>query len=199
MKKYKVESTSRVYEILWTCSERNLRDALGCETGSWYYYLTAMTMAYFSYEAFLNHILLYAAPDIWKKEKEYFSKPPYKGEEGKLKKICEVANIPFPNKGVRPYQSVAYLKQLRDMSSHGRTEHHEYEVKAENGANLCVVTSELHAKVNEKIANQTISDLKSLIKSINTQVRERLYCEDLAINPLEGFSGNVTVGEVSQR
>lgn len=196
MKKYQVETVSNTYEYLWQACEKAMEDAQGTEGSPWYYYFTAMTMAYFCYEAFLNHVLLHTAPEIFANEKEFFSKPAYKGIEGKLKKVCEVAGIDFPNRGDTTYQQVRLLKTLRDFVAHGKTEKSSEVVAASNGHDAIKIKSTLHDLVTEKNAKTSISKMKAFVISLNEEVRNKTYCDQLALFPLQGMSAHGSASEV---
>ena len=196
MKKYQVESVSNTYEYLWSACEKNMEDARKTDGSPWYYYFSAMTMAYFCYEAFLNHLLHYIAPDIFANEKEYFSKAPYQGTEGKLKKVCELTGIDFPNKGDTQYQQIRLLKELRDFVAHGKTEQYSSIIEAKSGHEATEVQSKLYELVSKKNAERAIPLLKEFIISINSKVRTKTHCEHLAIHPLQGFSGHANASEI---
>jgi len=196
MKKYEVKSVSNTYEILWSACQRNMNDAQNADSGSWYYYFTAMTMAYFCYEAFLNHLLYYIARDTWANEKEYFSKPPYKGTEGKLKKICEISGIDFPNKGDKQYQQIRLLKELRDFVAHGKTEQYSTIVEAKSAPEATDIQCKLDELVSKNNAEKAILLLRDFIITINNKVREKTYCNYLSLHPLEGFSGHASASEI---
>ncbi len=196
MKTFEVESVSNTYEYLWHACEKSLEDAKNTRGSPWYYYFTAMTMAYFCYEAFLNHLLLQIAPDIWANEKEYFSKAPYKGTEGKLRKVCDIAQLPFPEKGSRRYQQIKLLKELRDFVAHGKTEKHNSVVQATSGLDTLNIQSAIYKLVTKDNTERAIPALKEFIISLNEKVREKVFCDDLALHPLQGFTGHVTSSEI---
>lgn len=196
MKKFQVETVSNTYEYLWSACEKAMEDAQTTDGSPWYYYFTAMTMAYFCYEAFLNHVLHHIAPDIFANEKEFFSKPPYKGTEGKLKKVCEVAKIDFPNKGDTAYQQIQLLKKLRDFVAHGKTEQTSEVVEVADGHDAINIQSTLHDLVTKKHAERSISEMKAFIISLNEQVRNKTHCDHLALFPLQGMSAHGTASEI---
>ena len=50
-----------------------------------YFHISAMLLAYLTYEAYINFLGDRFASETWRDEKEFFSKKPYQGLEGKLK------------------------------------------------------------------------------------------------------------------
>ena len=196
MKKYQVETVSNTYEYLWKACEKAMEDAQKKDRSPWYYYFTAMTMAYFCYEAFLNHLLHHIAPEIFTNEKEFFSKSPYKGAEGKLKKVCEIASIDFPRKGDVTYQQIRLLKTLRDFVAHGKTEQSSEVVEAANGHDAINLQSTLHSLVTKDNAKKSIAEMKAFIISLNEKVRTKMYCDRLALHPLQGMSAHGSASEI---
>ena len=176
-----------------------MEDALNTDGSPWYYYFTAMTMAYFCYEAFLNHVLHHIAPDIFANEKDFFAKPPYKGTEGKLKKVCEVASICFPNKGDTTYQQIRLLKTLRDFVAHGKTEQTTKVVEATDGHEAIIIQSTLQELVTKENAERSIPAMKSFIISLNNEVRNKTYCDRLSVLPLQGISAHGSASEIQSQ
>ncbi|CAH1385916.1 hypothetical protein [Candidatus Nitrotoga sp. M5] len=196
MKQYQVEMASNTYEYLWSVCEKAMEDAQQTTGSPWYYYFTAMTMAYFCYEAFLNHVLHLIAPETFSNEKEFFSKAPYKGTEGKLRKVCEVAGVIFPNKGDATYQQIRLLKSLRDFVAHGKTEMISMVVEASNGPEAINIQSTLHELITKQNAEKSICSIKEFIISLNKEVRNKTYCDRLALFPLQGMSAFGSASEI---
>jgi hypothetical protein len=71
------------------------------EEGSFFHNLVALVFASHVVEAYLNYVGERLAPDIWKDERNYFRKEPYRGWEGKLRKVFELAGLPW-NAADRP-------------------------------------------------------------------------------------------------
>jgi len=88
--------------------------------GSWYFYLAGCLMAYLTYEAYLNYVGETVAPEVWAKEREIFSADPYRGTNGKLKKLRERCGMPYPDMTRRPFSAIGELKALRDAVVHAR-------------------------------------------------------------------------------
>jgi hypothetical protein len=89
--------------------------------GAFYNNLVAMVFALHTVEAYLNFIGELLAPAIWKDERNYFRKEPYRGFEGKLRKVLELVSLPWSAVG-RPLRTVLELKELRDLIAHPKTE-----------------------------------------------------------------------------
>jgi len=81
-----------------------------------------MTFAFHTLEAYLNFLGPRLAPGIWRDERNFFRREPYRGFDGKLRKILELAQVPEPDRSDRPYSTVWLLKELRDMITHAQAE-----------------------------------------------------------------------------
>jgi hypothetical protein len=83
--------------------------------------LVAMVFAFHTVEAYLNFVGERLAPNIWSDERNFFRKEPYRGWDGKLRKVMEIVGLPMmPND--RPLKTILELKELRDLIVHGRPE-----------------------------------------------------------------------------
>jgi hypothetical protein len=54
------------------------------------------------------------APEIWQDERSFFRREPYRGWEGKLRKVMELVTLPWPDQFTRRLKTIPELKQLRD-------------------------------------------------------------------------------------
>lgn len=162
-----VSGESYTYEILWSCCQRQIDLAERMTNGKMYYWLTSMSMAYFTYEAYLNHALHKVAPDIYQQERTYFLDPNYYGTPGKLKKLTELASLEFPDVSRRPYQSIKILQKLRDSVAHGKPDPFEVVVKHRAGENPTAIPSSFEKIVSEKNAKNSIADLKEFVRWLN--------------------------------
>jgi hypothetical protein len=111
---------SFAHRYLWEGVRLQLQKAEEKLEGSWYFYLAACLMAYLTYEAYLNYVGETVAPEDWKQERELFSAEPYKGTNGKLKRLRELYNLPYPDMGAKPFIAISELKALRDAVVHAR-------------------------------------------------------------------------------
>ena len=80
--------------------------------------------------------------------------------------------------------------------AHGKTEQYSSIVEAKTGHEATEVQSKLYELVTKKNAERAIPLLKDFIITINKKVREKTYCEYLAIHPLKGFSGHANASEI---
>jgi hypothetical protein len=84
--------------------------------------LVAMVFAFHTVEAYLNYIGEKLAPEIWQDERNFFRKEPYRGWDGKLRKVMELVELQRPEPLARPLKTILELKELRDLIAHGKSE-----------------------------------------------------------------------------
>jgi hypothetical protein len=138
--------------------------------GKFYNDLVAMVFALHTVEAYLNFIGELLAPAIWKDERNYFRKQPYRGFEGKLRKVMELVSLPLAP-DVRPLKTVLELKELRDLIAHPKTEQLGGSVKTrgrEVPFPLAVFT--LEKKVTGDACAVAVNDVEEFLDRIHTAV-----------------------------
>ncbi len=202
MKKALVETQIRgetfTHKILWECCLRQIETARRRTRGTKYFHITAMLMAYLTYEAYITFLGDRFAPEIWKDEREFFSKPPYSGIEGKLKKIGECCPISGINKGRRPYQTIKNLKILRDFLSHCKPDKYELTTihSRDNEPPLFGEYGKIDKLVSKKQAGIAIKDVEEFIVLLHTQASKRSkdiwfgrYATD-ALGGIRGYSSS---------
>jgi hypothetical protein len=84
--------------------------------------MAAMVFALHAFEAYLNFVGIRLAPDLWEDEQNFFRKEPYRGFEGKVRKVFELCRLTEPDRLARPYSTIWALKALRDLIAHGKIE-----------------------------------------------------------------------------
>lgn len=162
-----VEGEVFTHRVLWSACQRQLHVARSEPKGSWYFHLTAMLMGFMTYEAYVNFLGSKLQPELWKEERTTFRTAPYKGTSGKLRKLCELHDVPFPDKGRRPFQSVTTLNALRDLVAHGKPDEFELTVRHAEGSNPALINCSLDDFVSERKAEQNLADLKEMIESLH--------------------------------
>jgi hypothetical protein len=122
MLKTTYEGKELIHRHLWEIVETEAKLANEREQGWRSPTLVAMVFAFHAVEAYLNYVGEQLAPEIWKDERNFFRKEPYRGWDGKLRKVMELVNLPWPEPAVRPLKTILELKRLRDLIAHGKSE-----------------------------------------------------------------------------
>lgn len=109
------------HRLMWKIVEEQVRIADGREEGWSNPALVAMVFAFHTLEAYLNVVGERVAPEIWQDERNFFRKEPYRGWDGRLRKVMELVGLPqLPQD--RPLKTILELKELRDLIAHGKAE-----------------------------------------------------------------------------
>lgn len=156
------------HKELWRCCQLQLTSARRRKRGQLYFHMSAMLMAYFAYEAYLNAAGSRVAPKDWSKERDFFNSKNYKGIDGKLKRICEVCDIPRIMKGKRPFQSIRHLEALRDFLVHGKPDTFAFSLThAPSGRPTLHGYDRLTTLVSADIALRCTCDTKDFIEYLH--------------------------------
>lgn len=111
-----------MHRQLWRVVRRQIDHATANPIGAFHDHIVTMTFAFHTLEAYLNFLGPRLAPGIWRDERNFFRREPYRGIDGKLRKVLELAQVPEPDRSDRPYSTVWLLKELRDMITHAQAE-----------------------------------------------------------------------------
>jgi hypothetical protein len=84
--------------------------------------VVAMTFASHAIEAYLNCVGELLAQAIWQDERNYFRHEPYRGRDGKLRKVLELVGLSWPLVVERPFATILELNALRDAIAHAKPE-----------------------------------------------------------------------------
>jgi hypothetical protein len=116
------EGENYSHRWLWQVVARQIENAEARPAGAMYDDMAAMVFALHAFEAYLNFLGTRLAPDVWSDEQNYFRREPYRGFEGKVRKVFELCRLAEPDRIVRPYRTIWALKGLRDLIAHGKIE-----------------------------------------------------------------------------
>jgi hypothetical protein len=188
----KTEGENLTHRVLWQCCLRQIEIARKTEQGRKYFDLTAMLMAYFAYEAYLNFVGSRVAAADWENERIFFRKPPYQGTEGKLLRIVEVCGLAAIDKGTRPYQTIAHLAKLRDLIAHGKPERYELEVEHSADTDRPMFGPyRLEKMISVELAERALADVEEFAETIHKAAREKVtdgWFGDAALRGLLGYA-----------
>jgi len=134
-----------------------------------------MVFAFHTLEAYLNYVGELLAPEIWADERRFFSKRPYRGFDGKLRKVLELVELAEPDRGARPYQTVWLLKEFRDTIAHARPEHFGNTVDHLADTEPSLHKTPLDSLVTEELADRAKTDIEQFIEQIHASARSKVY------------------------
>jgi hypothetical protein len=119
--KTKSVSEELAHRLLWRIVEENAQLAGERVEGPFNPALVSQVFAFHAIEAYVNFVGERLSPEIWKDERNYFRNEPYRGFDGKLRKVMELVEL-TNNPDEPPQSTVARLKHLRDLIAHGKPE-----------------------------------------------------------------------------
>ncbi len=162
-------------------------------------------MAYFAYEAYLNLVGPRIDAESWKDEREFFSKAPYKGTQGKLRSICEKIGIEVDH-GRRPYQTIRNLGRLRDFLAHGKLDAYAFEMDVGKGKDPDMFRDlQIYKMVNRENADRALKDTEELIEFLHAAVTAKRVGNDTLFKskalkfPLAFASGGQSTHRIENR
>lgn len=112
--------------------------------------LVAMVFGFLTVEAYLNFVGERLAPGIWQDERNYFRREPFRGWDGKLRKVMELVEMPWPATITRPLKTILELRELRDRIAHPKPEKLTSEILHEEGTPAPFLDFTLRAKFTPK-------------------------------------------------
>jgi len=184
-----IEGEVYTHRYLWASLKRVRDVAAEKDEDAPFFWLSAMLLAYLTYEAYLNYVGDRVAPEVWSGEKEVFSKGKYRGEEAKLRKIEEVTGIRV-DKAKRPYQTVKKLKKVRDMLVHGKVEKFRFDTVVEEDTVPKMFQITLEEYVSKSQFDRALHDTEQLIEHIQQELGSKWEYDHL-------FPGKALVGSLA--
>ena len=130
--------------------------------------LVAMVFAFHTVEAYLNFAGERLAPEIWQDERNYFRREPYRGWDGKLRKVMELVGMPWPEPVKRPLETILELRELRDLIAHPKPEKLTSEIVHAEGTEAPFLISTLRSKFTpkDKLA-RAVSDVEHFLNQVH--------------------------------
>ena len=156
-----------LHKDLWRVVERQLEHAEGTPKGAFYDDLVAMVFVSHALEAYLNFVGGRVAPELWKNEREFFRKEPYRGFDGKVRKVLELVELPEPSRDSRPYSAVWLLKDLRDRIAHAKPMTFCTVVEHSADDEPSMLRSPLRDIVSNENARRARDDIREFIDSVH--------------------------------
>lgn len=180
------KKTQYTHKILWAACKRQAELARDSDEDRPYFALTAMLMAFFTLEGYLNFIGEILCPDEWKFEKEFFSRRPYQGIKGKIKRIANAVHILGVH--TRPeYQTAMLLRELRSYAVHAKVDEYE-EVLEHRGTDLPPAKlSPFGKRVLPEQMERAIDHVKSFCDLFHIRAKAVSDSHEFESSALEGF------------
>jgi hypothetical protein len=160
-----------------------MRAAETANTEHFYFCLPAMLMGFLAYEAYLNFLGERVAREIWENERAFFSRRPYRGVNGKLRKITEILELPYPDGNSPPFSTLMKLKDLRDTVSHGKPERFEDEIEHHvEEEPVFVRQSKIRQAISKDSVEVALNDVAAFIEELHRKAKpfiEELHRKEL--------------------
>jgi len=181
------------YRVLWDCCLAQIEAAEKTDAGKQAFYITSMLMAYLTYESYINFLGDRFAPEIWAKEREFFSQSQkdrkgYRGLSGKLKYLSERIPLEGIKTDRRPMQTIGRLKKLRDFLSHGPVDRYEKTIVHHRGKEPPLFGyGKIDRYVTPTLAARAVDDIKEVIEFLHAQACEQAEDMWFGRNPWDDF------------
>lgn len=119
--KYKreVETVTYTHEFLWRAGAYAIDHVNSNREGSHYFLTSAFLTSVLAFEAFINFVGEIVAADAWEDERSFFSRAPYRGIVGKVRKVFESLGLDL-DEDSPAFAAFLNAKCLRDKIAHGR-------------------------------------------------------------------------------
>ena len=191
-----IEGERFIHKELWRVVERQLEHSKRTPTGAFYDDLVAMVFAFHAFEAHLNYVGGILAPEVWKDERNYFRSEPYRGFDGKVRKVLQLAGVAEPDRAVRPYSTVWLLKDLRDLMAHGKVEKFAAVIEHAAGTEANRMPSTLDPMVTAENAQLAHDDILAMSQLIHDAAHPKV--EDVWFGR-HAYKGAIQHGQGSTR
>jgi hypothetical protein len=141
--------------------------------------VVAQVFAYHTVEAYLNYVGERIAPEIWKDERNYFRNEPWRGAEGKLKRVLSLVGILWEPES-RHLKSILELKEIRDLIAHGKAQKLQAAIVHSIETEPLQPTSRLRGFVTDKIKLALlIADVVEFLDDIQKHAKPMLKVDDV--------------------
>ena len=201
-------SVKYTYVTLWTaflhlklmydeaCADQQTKDdALALR-------LAALNMAFYSLEAFLNHLIQAIKPEVWTNERMYFSGRKqidgnkYYGPIGKLKFVHVLCGRKY-DENSDSIKTVIEIKRLRDMMAHGRSYYDKPDDIKINDIHIASgPTSELFSIATHELLLAVFRHFDSLRCSLFDETKQCFEDIDLGFHPSVSTAGMQSISVV---
>ena len=122
MKTWNRERSTYSYEILWRASMTALEMAEipDKHTREDHLSIHSLLSGFLAFEGFVNFVGEAIAPQVWEKERDFFSGGSYPGIIGKVEYLYSLFPSGSLKKGENPFQTFHRVKKIRDSLAHNK-------------------------------------------------------------------------------
>lgn len=180
---------------LWHTSTYLLQIGTSLEKGYFHPLLAASVFAFFAFEAYLNEVGRQLFPEVWKRERQLFTKGTYRGTLGKFKYLARKSGYRY-SEATRPFRTVEHLVAVRDHLAHGRPETYDRKVSATR-AESTGTNPKLMAWGQRSFADRAVTDVERLADGLMAAAKLK-YGEAAVGFRSSAFVGVSSVGSISQ-
>ena len=159
-----------------------------------------MVFAFRTVEAYVNFVGERLAPEMWQDERNYFRREPYRGWDGKLRKVMELVGMPWPDLVERPLKTILELRKLRDLIAHPKPEKLACESVHADGTEAPFPVSTLRSKFTPKDKLvRAVHDVEQFLNQIHSlaapKVNDPWFGSEALRGPHQYSSGTTTVSQ----
>jgi hypothetical protein len=168
---------SRTYIDLWTSVKILIRMEAEAQDKDQKFAtrLSALIFAFFTFEAYLNHLGIMVRPDLWegKKERGYFNGrkkidgQEYYGIIGKLHFLYSQCGLVY-DKTSAEMQTIRKLKEFRDLLAHGKTEKDILPISCAPSQTPELIVPEVWQYVQSDLLEAAYVHVKSVVEQLHT-------------------------------
>ncbi|MEW6406231.1 MAG: hypothetical protein AB1649_30970, partial [Chloroflexota bacterium] len=142
------------HRILGISAHKFLTLAKSDEIEGKYYALAAVLFSFMAFEGYLNWLGSRIAENVWRNERDFFSRPPFKGTLGKFSYLVTLLHLEMPDPSKGPYQTALEVHRLRDSIAHTTPEYGENEVEFPPGNFPPMYRGKLAKRITTKTAQR---------------------------------------------
>lgn len=185
-----------VHKTLWATALKMMDNGHPQGVGTAYDALAAMVFAAHAFEAYLNYVGVKLDPIYWKDERDHFRKEPYRGFDGKVRKVFEMVDLPEPSRHARPYSTIMSLKSLRDTIAHGHVISIKETVVHTPNEPIPMMSWVFDLKVSHQLSLEAMEDVGTVAELIHAAARPKVedpWFVDVPFGGAHSWAGRSTM------
>jgi hypothetical protein len=160
------------HRILWEEAQRQLKTAKDCQTNLHYYHLSALVLAYFCLESYLDFMIKILRLGELRLHEDNLISDKYRGIDEKLLLILEKMKFSFDQRK-KHYRSIKRLQKFRDYIVGSRPDHYLPIIGDKEGFPVNSKKIYLDRELAHRNVHNITNDVKSVINILHQVVRHR--------------------------